>query len=394
MCGRLCGAAGMSIAPCPFAQLGALEELEVAIFYLWLFLRLLAHCCVKASAILVGPLGKRRNTMRKLLLVGASLLALGTATAFAKPKPKGPEFTLDAYLAAALATNQGGVAGNHSRAFDQTNSTQINSSYNGTKGVSNQNQNAGANSALQNSLSLAYVQGCNCANTNANPIQFAAGLTLAGAGNRGEVENNHSSTGTSNNEDWFSFGPVTNSASISGSYNSSTGVLQVNQNSGDNSLLQNSAAVAAAGPFKGEEATLAAALAVSGNKGEVERNHATSLNTTTRGDISNSFDGTTGVVNANQNVAANSQLQNATAVAVAQLCSCTTTSDITLAAAVAASNNHGGVWDNHAATSFGSNSATMSNSFNSSQGMLQSSQNAGANSLMQNSVSVGAVIHQ
>jgi hypothetical protein len=49
------------------------------------------------------------------------------------------------------------------------------------------------------------------------------------------------------------------------------------------------------------------------------------------------------------------------------------------------------VTGNHASASLGSASVGMTNSFNGSTGVTQVSQNAGANSMMQNAVAIGAI---
>jgi hypothetical protein len=345
--------------------------------------------------------------MRKLLLIGASLAVLGAAPAWAgggtndNPDHKHQNRhhanpTFDISVAAALAGNSGDVSGNSANLKSQSVSTEITGSYGSSKGVSNQNQNAGANSALQNALALSYIQGCDCANTTAATVAF--GATLAVAGNTGTVQDNTSSTGRemtrSRRDGWYgggiSWGPDSSiTASISDSYNGDTGVFQVNQNSGANSLLQNSTAVAAATGLKGQvDAGLAVALA--GNSGTVRGNRSTDDHTTATGTIDNSFNSDTGVVNANQNVGANSQLQNASALASLQFCGCAADN---VSLTIAAAGNDGSVSGNVANAANGSNGVRMTSSFNYSQGMLQANQNAGANSLLQNSIAVGALQH-
>ena len=335
--------------------------------------------------------------MRKLLLLGTVLTAFSLAMPAAYADHDGDggygnktPVTFDVAIAAALAGNQGNVAGNHASSESQAISTSISGSYNGSKGVSNTNQNAGANSALQNALALSYIQGCNCATTT-KPTTIAAGGALAAAGNSGEVEHNSS---RSSREFTYGgklgFGPNTTvAATIDGSFDNATGVFQVNQNSGDNSLLQNAAAVAAATGLKGST-DLGVTVAAAGNSGEVERNKASADHTKTSATINNSFNNDKGVVNANQNAGANSQLQNASALASLKFCGCATDN---IGLSIAAAGNEGGVYGNWASAENGSNGASMSSSFNGSQGMLQANQNAGANSLLQNSVAVGVITH-
>ena len=342
--------------------------------------------------------------MRKLLMVGTALVAVSLAMpAFAKT-----ETTFEVSLAAALAGNSGNVAGNSASVESQSTSASIsNNSYGGTKGVSNTNQNAGANSALQNALAISYIQGCGCATGG---YTVAAGGALAAAGNGGEVEH---STSTSRQEitgytyvrkpwvkdgddrddffkvpTWGADNYVT--ASIAGSFNNATGVFQVNQNAGDNSLLQNAASVAAATSLKGNELDAGAAIALAGNSGEVERNGASADHTHASASMTGSFNGDTGIVSANQNAGADSQLQNSAAVASLPFCGC---AENNLSLSVAAAGNEGGVYGNTASAENGSNGASMNNSFVGSTGVMSANQNAGANSLLQNSVAVGVITH-
>lgn len=357
--------------------------------------------------------------MRKLLLVGTALGALSFAMpAFAggsygghggnpPPKPQNP--TLELSLVAALAGNDGTVAGNTATTQSQSISTNISAgSFNGAKGMTNVNQNAGANSALQNALSVSYIQGCDCASTPTYTV--AAGGALAAAGNTGSVESNSSTAERAivgyQGGGWphydslggggSQFTPIYGSdnwvtANIDASFNGVNGVFQVNQNSGDNSLLQNSAAVTSASQLKGVT-DVGGSIALAGNSGAVfgSGNSAYADHTHASASISNSFNGSNGEMNVNQNVGANSLLQNASAIASLQFCNCATDN---ISLAVAAAGNDGSVLGNRAELSNGSNGVSMTNSFAGAQGLINVSQNAGANSLLQNAVSVGSVTH-
>jgi hypothetical protein len=356
--------------------------------------------------------------MRKALLMGVPLLLFAAGPAFAHGNdghdgnqggdPGKSVTTIDGYLAASLSGNSSAVSGNTAKAYGSTNAASISGSFGGTTGVSNENQNVGQNSALQNALSLTEVKGCDCA-TGGTTI--AIGVTLAGAANTGAVTGNAEKTGkrvtTTTGTGWqndhfpppppiktISYGPVYDTASISNSYDGVIGVNQVNQNAGDNSLLQNTAAVGATGPLKGNALSVGVAIAGAGNSGAVENNSTNENVTTSATTMSNSFNGATGVVNANQNAGANSALQNATAVAAVTTCGCTSTSDLTLGGTVAAAYNTGTVGGNLGSTYGGGAGASMTSSFNGSTGVLQASQNSGANSLLQNSVAVGVVAPQ
>lgn len=329
--------------------------------------------------------------MRNILMMGVAL-SLMAAPAFAQDWDNGGNdkkpITIDAFLAAAGAFNSGMVGFNKAHSANQSTSAYTTSSFDGSKGLMSQAQNAGANSSLQNAISLAYV-----ANTNSSTLGI--GAAVAGSENSGSVFGNRDTTGSAKPapasdvyDPELIVGRVTQSGTINQSFNGSQGVMQSNQNVGDNSLLQNASAVASVTPTTGSAFQLGIALAKSENEGTVGGNTAKNYYTTAASNVSNSFDNSKGVINLNQNSGANSELQNSTAVATDTLKGA---SNATLAASVALSSNHGGVWCNTATTADGSNASNMSNSFNDSQGVIQASQNAGANSLIQNTVSVGAV---
>ena len=334
--------------------------------------------------------------MRKYLLMGAALsfIAATPMMAFAKDSDHGKDrggqsdgggsyhpVTFDAFLAFAAASNGATVSHSEATLNRQSSSASTTNSFDNSKGLASQAQNSGANSALQNSLALAYVKNPNQSNS------IGIGVAVAGAGNNGGVYGNEDETGP-----WSSWdrddGTVKQSASIGSSYNGFTGVAQANQNVGDNSLLQNSTAVASVNPVTGTSGTLGVALAGSSNGGEVAGNYARNHSTTSSSTVDGSFDSSKGVLSLNQNSGANSMMQNSAAVGTVTL---KPTKASTLAAAVAVAMNSGDVECNTANAANGSNSATMNNSFNYSQGVFQASQNSGANSLVQNSVSVGAV---
>lgn len=335
--------------------------------------------------------------MRKYLMMGAalSLLAATPMMAYAGDHDhKGTQggdnggkytaTTIDAFLAFAAAHNGGSVVGGQAELHRQTSSVSTTDSFNNSKGLSSQAQNSGANSALQNSLALAYVKNP----SNANHT-IGIGIAVAGAGNGGGVYGNNDQTGSWNSWDHdHDDGTVTQSASMGSSYNNFKGVAQSNQNVGDNSLLQNSTAVAAVSPIVGTAGTLSVALAGSNNNGEVSGNWAYNNSTQSSSTVDGSFDNSRGVFSLNQNSGANSLMQNSAAIGTVTL---KPTSASALAASVAVATNHGELECDTANAANGTNSSSMNNSFNNSQGVFQASQNSGANSLIQNSVSVGAV---
>ena len=334
--------------------------------------------------------------MRNFLLMGAALsfLAATPMMAYAhdgdqgdhgRPGQGGGEgyhpVTIDGFLAYAGASNTATVGGSEATLNRQSSSASTTNSFNNSKGLSSQAQNSGANSALQNSLALAYVKNPNASNS------IGIGVAVAGSSNGGGVVGNEDETGP-----WSSWdhddGQVKQSASIGSSYNGFTGVAQSNQNVGDNSLLQNSTAIAAVSPVTGTQGTLGVALAGSSNDGTVAGDYARNHSTNSSSTVDGSFDSSKGVLSLNQNSGANSLMQNSAAVGTLTL---KPTKASTLAAAVAVASNSGNVECNTANAANGANSSTINNSFNGSQGVFQASQNSGANSLIQNSVSVGAV---
>ncbi len=339
--------------------------------------------------------------MRALLFATAAVLAMGgTAMANGRgdrdDRRHGPRYTptvMDHY-AAALGLNLAQVAGNRSSTGDgQANRVRMGSSFGGARGVFNVNQNAGANSGQQNAVAVAYVEGCDCT----AGFTYGDGNANAIAGNAGSVDGNESQNGDRGHRgDYDRRGrsdPTSATATLDGSFGSATGVAQVNQNAGANSLQQNATAVAYASGIEGTRRQTREAWAIAGNAGEVvgSGNVSDDRNHNARGTISGSFRNFTGVANVNQNVGANSLQQNAAAISAIEFCECAA-NDLSTSIAVAA--NIGHVYDNRASASGGVARVTMTGSFNGMQGIAQVNQNAGANSLGQNAVAVGAVFNR
>ncbi len=324
--------------------------------------------------------------MRKYLLMGAALGLLATAPfAFADNDgnsnwQKYSNTSFDVYVAYASANNWAQSGGNRAWSAYQNTSANISNSGSNDTGVLNQAQNAGANSELQNALSLAYVNNPNAGYTSQT---YGAGFAMAGAQNGASVMGNTAETGF----DYCPINTVTQAATIYNSYNGGTGTEQINQNVGDNSVLQNATAIADVTQATGTKGTLGVSFAAGGNNGGVFGNGAENRGNMS-GTVDSSFDGHTGVVNLNQNAGANSLLQNSTSIGRVSLYK---TSATTLAGTVALTDNDASVFCNRSASIGGSNGVSMDNSFNSSAGVMQASQNAGSNSLIQNSVSVASV---
>lgn len=325
--------------------------------------------------------------MRKYLLMGAALglLAAAPAALAGGDQDGGGLFhhnktTFDVYVAYASANNWAQSGGNRAWSGYQNTSANITNSGQSVTGVLDQAQNAGANSVLQNALSLAYVSNPNAGYSSQ---KYGAGFAMAGAQNGAFVMGNNAETGF----DYCPINTVTQAATIAGSYNGGAGTVQVNQNVGDNSVLQNATAIADVKQVTGYNGTLGVSFAAGGNNGGVFGNQAENRGNMSAA-VNNSFNGRTGLVNLNQNAGANSLLQNSSSIGRVTLYK---TGATTLAGTVALTDNDASVFCNRSASVGGSNGVSMYNSFNGGSGVMQASQNAGSNSLIQNSVSVASV---
>ena len=324
--------------------------------------------------------------MKKLLLASAGVLALG-GVANANGWPPMLQNVQD-YYAAALAINVGEVAGNtSSTSTGQDSSAALSGSFTGFRGVANVNQNAGANSGLQNSVAISYIEGCDC--NVVTPIIFGLprGDSNANsvAANVGQVVDN-----SSTNSSLLLLPGTEASATLSSAFGGATGLVQVNQNAGANSLLQNATALTMIENVRGVEQDRDAwAIAVNAGQVTGSGNSSTDSKHTATGSITGSFNEFRGVANVNQNVGANSLMQNSSALsAITYNCNCAIED---LSTTIAAAGNLGSVTGNSASASLGSAGVSMTNSFNGTTGVTQVSQNAGANSMMQNAVAIGAI---
>lgn len=181
------------------------------------------------------------------------------------------------------------------------------------------------------------------------------------------------------------------SSSMSASTLLNQGVTQVGQNAGAGSVIQNSLALASieavrtGGFLRRDEAT---AYANSVNTGTVGSGNLAIGGSASAG-MSNSVNSNTGVTQAAQNSGAGAMLQNSMALATVTFCdSCP---ELDLSVAVAQSGNYGSV-TGFSLSGFHSAGASMNGSVTGNQGLTQVSQNAGAGSLLQNSIAVGALL--
>ena len=176
-------------------------------------------------------------------------------------------------------------------------SATMNGSFGGAQGIAQVNQNAGANSLQQNSTALARVENSRGTeqSRDAWAIFFNAGQ-VTGSGNR-STDSRHDA-----------------SAAIGGSFNTFTGVANVNQNAGANSLMQNSSALSSITYCNCAVEDLSTTIAAAGNLGSVTGDFASAHNGTTGVSMVNSFNGAQGVAQMSQNAGANSMMQNAVAI--------------------------------------------------------------------------------
>ncbi|MBP0463806.1 hypothetical protein J5Y09_07780 [Roseomonas sp. PWR1] len=331
--------------------------------------------------------------MRALLLAGVGIVAFGGAAMAEGDRGnhhrRYQPAIMDHY-AAALGVNIGEVRGNSSTTGrGQAVGVTTTGSFGGARGVMNVNQNAGANSAQQNAVAIAYIEGCDCR----VEFKYGDGNANAVAGNGGQVVGNNSANGEYSRRHHHGDDGTSASATLAGSFGSATGIAQVNQNAGANSLQQNATAVAYIDNVSGTRRQDRDAWAIAGNAGRVtgSGNSSDDYRHRANGSIEGAFAGFTGVANVNQNVGANSLQQNAAALSAVEYCNCATRD---LSTVVAAAANLGSVSYNRADADRGAAFATIGGSFNGITGITQVNQNAGANSLMQNSVAVGAVYNR
>ena len=187
----------------------------------------------------------------------------------------------------------------------------------------------------------------------------------------------------------YDIDPQALTATLDNAFNGSTGLVQLNQNAGANSLMQNATALTRVENIKGAEQNRDAwAIAVNAGQVTGSGNHSTDVKHDAAANITGSFNGFSGAANVNQNAGANSLMQNSSALASITYCNCAIED---LSTTIAAAGNLGSVTGNHASASLGSAGVTMTNAFNGTTGVTQVSQNAGANSMMQNAVAIGAI---
>ena len=344
---------------------------------------------------------------RMSILLGCIWPALVVAAAHAKPH------SIEIYITAASSQNSANVEGNFSNAggtigtdgvWHYVASATTAASFNGNSGIAQESQNAGANSTLQNGISLAEISSCStCLKDGAAGLSVIVGT----ASNTAHLSNNRdfpgygwasSPTGGGTTGGGATGGNTPGSnglipqgsdpfATISDSFNHDIGIFSANQNGGNNSSLQSSTAVSAVN-IDGS-ATDTSEISTTNNYGVSRNNSSYSFDTPTSSNIEDSGNDSIGSLIISQNSGSNSLLQNASTIAYLNLKSAASGA---LAMTVAKSGNAASLANNFASSQAQPNLSLASNSFDSSIGVLLSSQNAAANSIVQNAISVADVI--
>ena len=103
-------------------------------------------------------------------------------------------------------------------------------------------------------------------------------------------------------------------STLDNSFNNSVGVLVIGQNSGSNSLMQNSETITYLNIKPVASGLLATIAAEAENTASLTNDFSSSQRQANNSQVSNSFDGSTGALISSQNVGANSIAQNAISV--------------------------------------------------------------------------------
>ena len=354
--------------------------------------------------------------MRRAMAAILVFLSAGVNSAGAQEKSK--ILTIEDVLVIASSHNVGAVSGNFSSAArDETDATMY-SSFDGVVGSVGQSQNAGSNSLLENDLSLAYVGECsNCAigaisaksiiigsARNVGTVTFNedypgyAVITSSGngggtggngggtGGNGGGTGGNGGGTGGGGPQGVILVPQGTDPYDIlSNSFNGGVGIFSAMQNAGANSQEQTSESIGSLIVAAGQ--LTSKLYGVANNDGRNQNNTSVSYSNPTWEHSTDSFNTITGVGNFTQNTASNSLLQNSTAINTIQF---KTISNAALSSVDTNSKNLAHDQLNSSESMFSWNEALMSQNFNGSTGILQTSQNVGSNSLLQNASSVSA----
>ena len=340
--------------------------------------------------------------MRRAMAAILVFLSAGVNSAGAQEKSK--ILTIEDVLVIASSHNVGAVSGNFSSAArDETDATMY-SSFDGVVGSVGQSQNAGSNSLLENDLSLAYVGECsNCAigaisaksiiigsARNVGTVTFNEDYpgyaVITSSGNGGGTGGNGGGTGGGGPQGVILVPQGTDPYDIlSNSFNGGVGIFSAMQNAGANSQEQTSESIGSLIVAAGQ--LTSKLYGVANNDGRNQNNTSVSYSNPTWEHSTDSFNTITGVGNFTQNTASNSLLQNSTAINTIQF---KTISNAALSSVDTNSKNLAYDQLNSSESMFSWNEALMSQNFNGSTGILQTSQNVGINSLLQNASSVSA----
>ena len=213
--------------------------------------------------------------MKFTLLVAASALAVGLSlggTAYAKDNDHGGDKGKQQSVATAVAASDqdAGVLFNFAKGTDANNSV-TGGAFNGATGLFNVQQNGGANSIQQDGNTLGAILNCSCSNNGgtstslalSSQTAFVAGNTSIGAKNEGttvadvsvfskkgeDKHHRHGDDGSVSAANAFYLShyenAVASSNTINASFENATGLFNVSQNVGNNSMQQATNTVAA-----------------------------------------------------------------------------------------------------------------------------------------------------
>lgn len=280
------------------------------------------------------------------------------------------------------------------------------SSFDGTRGLSTQAQNTGANSIVQNSISIASADLCGRCTLGTAGV---GGVAIGNARNQGRIESDldfpgygpsggwmpgsgstshggdprgHSSTGTTPDSHGLDPQGSDPEALTANSFNGDVGVFDSGQNVGDNSVTQNAVAIGVM--YARNRSNALGQYGKAENNGLGVDNTASSFDTQTATYIKHSVNDSIGVDSSGQNASPNSLVQNSTSVFATEYpLGGGRLGQVTAVAANAAETSR-----NYASTNAQYNDAGVSESFDHSMGILQAAQNVGSNSMLQNTTSL------
>lgn len=169
--------------------------------------------------------------MHKQLLTGIALVALTLAATGAAQSSRADEwydFDLEDVKVAAAATQMvGAVSGAIGIRSEDSATNRIHDSFDDFAGVLHVDQNTGANSLVQTNSTISALLDCDCEDQSLRWAETATSMV-------GAVGNNLAASALSASYNELAY-----------SFNGFSGIAQIQQNAGDNALIQSNATVAA-----------------------------------------------------------------------------------------------------------------------------------------------------